>query len=74
MFEQLLAIAAPYGPVGLLCLYFVWKEDKRDKTEAAREERMAIQESKREEWAKDRTEADLAMARSMTMLAERIKP
>lgn len=72
MLETLMAIAAPYGPVGLLCLYFMWKEDKRDKSDAIRAAREADQESKREQWAKDRAEADLAMARSITILAERI--
>ena len=73
MIEQLLAVATPYGPVGLLCVYFIWKEDKRDKREGVREGRDDDSAARREQWIKDRIEADLALARSMTMLAERIK-
>ena len=73
MIEQLLAVATPYGPVGLLCVYFMWKEDKRDKHDALHATRMAERDVQREQWIKDRIDADLAMARAMTILGERIK-
>ena len=65
MVEALIEYVAPYGPVALMCLYFVWREEKRDKSDSARETR-------RDELAQQRVVADTALAVAMTLLAERI--
>lgn len=64
MLSELLQVAAPYGPVALLCVYFIWREEKRDRREADRETR-------REAMDKDRIDADVKLAIAMTLLAER---
>lgn len=63
----LLSLAAPYGPVGLLCVYFLYREEKRDRREKAREDR-------HEEMEEKRIEADKSLAVSLAILAERVKP
>lgn len=65
MTEQLLAIAASYGPAGLLILYFVWREEKRDKREERRIERI-------EQILQDNAEADKETAKALTLLTERV--
>jgi len=63
---DLFALAAPYGPSGILIAYFVWREHKRDEREGKREERL-------EGILKDNAEADKQMAVAMTLLAERVR-
>lgn len=65
--NALLTLAAPYGPVGLLCIYFLYREEKRDRREKEREERHEGMEEKR-------IEADKSLAVSLAILAERVKP
>ena len=66
MIEQLLTVAAPYGPVGLLCVYLVWRQSRTDKREDKRDERL-------EGILADRAEADKDLAVAMTLLAERVR-
>lgn len=65
MTEQILAIAASYGPAGLMIAYFVWREEKRDRRDEKRTERI-------EQILSDNAEADKETAKALTLLAERI--
>lgn len=65
MIEQILAVAAPYGPVGLFCAYLAWREACRDRREEKRQER---DEKIREAQA----EADKDLAKALTLLSERV--
>ena len=65
MISDLLAVAAPYGPVGLICVYLVWRQHRSDGREDKRDERL-------EAIMKDRAESDKDLAVAMTLLAERV--
>jgi hypothetical protein len=66
MISDLLAVAAPYGPVGLICVYLVWRQQRTDRREDKRDERLeTIMEA--------RAEADKDLAVAMTLLAERVR-
>lgn len=72
MTEQLLAIAASYGPAGLLILYFVWREEKRDKREEERDKREERRIERIEQILQDNAEADKETAKALTLLTERV--
>ena len=63
--DAILAIASPYGPVGLLCAYLIWREHRRDKRDDEREKRD-------EEIRASRADADKDLAVALTLLSERI--
>jgi len=63
--SELIAVAAPYGPVGLFCVYLAWREHCRDKREEKRVERD-------EEIRTNQAEADKELATALTLLAERV--
>lgn len=65
MIGDLLAVAAPYGPVGLICVYLIWRQQRSDSREDKRDERL-------ESIMKDRADSDKDLAVAMTLLAERI--
>ena len=64
--DQIIVGIGSSGPMGVLCCLLLWRDWKRDEREAEREKR-------REQADKDRTDADKALAASMTLLAERIR-
>lgn len=66
MIGELLQVAAPYGPVGLLCLYLLWRQHRNDAREDKRDERL-------EAILKAGAESDKDLAVAMTLLAERVK-
>lgn len=66
MTEQILAIGASYGPAGIIIAYMAWQQNKRDDRDDKREAR-------RVEMDQERIEADLAMARAITLLATKVE-
>ena len=65
--NEIIALAAPYGPFGLLVTAWVWRESIRDKREEKRDERI-------EGILRDSTESNKDLTVALTVLAERVRP
>jgi hypothetical protein len=64
--SQVLALAGQFGPMGLMVSYLIWREtmDRKDARDKA---------GKEHELAKERINADLELARAMTLLTVTIR-
>lgn len=64
---DIFSLLAPYGPVGLLCGYFIWREQVRDRRDDKRDQRI-------EDIMRDNTEANKDLTVALTILTERVRP
>lgn len=64
-FGDIMKLAAEFGPSGVIIGYLMWERYSRDRREEKKDEQRGTIE-------KERIEADLEMARALTLLSERV--
>lgn len=72
MIEQVGAALLANGPIGILCVVLWLQNRDASKREAERQHREDDRNHRNEQITRDRITADIEMAKSMTLLAERI--
>ncbi len=72
MIEQVGAALLANGPIGILCIVLWLQNREAVKREADRQVREDERNVRNEQIARDRIAGDIELAKSMTLLAERI--
>lgn len=72
MIEQVGTALLNNGPIGILCVVLWLQNRDAVKREAERQKREDDRDHRNEQVTRDRISADIEMAKSMTLLADRI--
>ncbi len=74
MIEQVGTALLNNGPIGILCVVLWLQNREAVKREAERQKREDERDHRNEQAMRDRTAADIEMAKSMLLIAERMRP